>query len=314
MKVHIISIFDKNHMARALACRRSLAVHAPDSPVYWLCLDNTSYEMAGKLALPHTKALRPEDLNDAELLAIRSTRTNPEYASTCKPAFLHYMMTRGTVGPEDLLVFMDPDFYFYQSAQSLFEKIYRSGSITVTPHRYPPHRTEDQYRKGAYNAGIVFFKNDPEARACLEEWRKQCIEWCFLRYENGQIGDQGYMNEWPRKYAHLHELRDKGVNLSTWNIENYTITSPQKNQFLIDSDPLICYHFHGLKIYFNKSGGLRVFPINILHPHIYKLGLEALQGAYSDLQKIDPAWTYGTVPRPHFLRILKQTVVRKIQG
>jgi hypothetical protein len=312
MKVHIISIFDKNHMARALACRSSLAVHAPDSPVYWLCLDDTSYAAAKKLNLPNTSALRPEDLNDAELLAIRSTRTNPEFASTCKPAFLRYMMKSGIVSTDDLLIFMDPDFYFYESAKPLFEKIYKSGSITVTPHRYPPHRTEDQYKKGAYNAGIVFFKNDAEALSCLEEWRKQCIKWCYLRYENGQIGDQGYMNEWPKTYPHLHELADKGVNLSTWNIENYTITSPQPNQFLIDGEPLICYHFHGLKIYFDEAGMLHAFPITVFHSHIYKPGLAALRVAYNDLQKIDPQWTYGTVPRPHFLRILKQKIMRMV--
>lgn len=308
MNVHILSIFDKNHLGRAAALRESLATHSPASHVRFLCLDEVCYETAKKLNLPDTTVMKPEDLNDSALLESRKTRTNPEFASTCKPAFLKYVMDSGIVKPEDLLVFIDPDFSFYESAEPLWKKIYQNGSIMITPHRFPKRREHEQFKKGIYNAGIVAFKNDPEAKACLAEWRLQCIEWCYLRYENGQIGDQGYLSEWPKKYKGVYELSDKGVNLSTWNIENYSVKETSPGHFSVDGEPLVCYHFHGQKIYFDNKERIRTAPSTVYHSGIYKAYEPLLTRAYEKLKKIDPSWTFGTIPRPSPLRLLKQKV------
>ncbi len=156
---------------------------------------------------------------------------------------------------------------------------------------------------------MVFFKNDSEATKCLEEWRAQCIKWCYLRYENGQIGDQGYLNDWTKKYKGVNELIDKGVNLGSWNIDNYKITT-RNSTFFVDEEQLVCYHFHGLKLYFNNNKTLKAYPITVLHEQIYKICLDALQKSYDQLQKLDSAWTFGTLPDPGFLRILKQKIIK----
>ena len=88
MKTHIITIFDKHHLGRAICLRQSLAQHTPNSHVRFLCLDQTSYDLAKKMNIAETTIMKPEDLNDVELLDSRSSRTNPEFASTAKPAFL----------------------------------------------------------------------------------------------------------------------------------------------------------------------------------------------------------------------------------
>lgn len=308
MKVHITAIFDKNHLSRAIACRVSLYEHSPGSIVRWLCLDDQCYEMARKIGLRDTIPMRPKDLGDTELLDVRKTRTNPEFASTCKPAFLRYMMRSGAVDKDDLLVFIDPDFYFYQPALPFFKKVFDSGSIAVTPHRFPPHRDQEKFKKGILNAGIVCFKNDAEAMRCLDEWRKQCLDWCYLRYENGQIGDQGYLSEWPKKYKGVYKIPDKGVNLSTWNIENYKITREPDGNFLIDSDPLICYHFHGLKFYLDQRRRLHPYPITVFHKQIYKPCIVAIQEASDKLLAFDPNWTYGTAHKLDFMRLIKQKI------
>ncbi|MFA6432636.1 MAG: hypothetical protein WCV82_02350 [Candidatus Paceibacterota bacterium] len=310
MKIHIITIFDKNRLGRALAFRESLAKYAPGCHVRFLCLDQEAYDMTNRLNLDDTTAMLPEELDDKELLATRAGRTNPEFASTCKPALLSYMMESGVVEQNDLLVFIDDDFFFYQPLLPLFEKIYHSGSIAITPHRFPPHREHETATKGIYNAGIVFFKNDPEARKCLKEWRLQCLKWCYLRYENGQIGDQGYLSDWPKKYKGVYEIPDIGVNLGTWNIKNYKITRNVGGDLMIDDQPLICYHFHGLRLYLNKQNKVRAYPITVLHSGIYKPCIEALEKAYIGLMIVDPKWVYGTIARPSMLRLLKQAILR----
>jgi hypothetical protein len=308
MKIHITTIFDKNYVGRALAFWRSLHTHAPEHHVHFLCLDTDTYEMCQKLHLENTTLLRPEDLNDRELLGARNNRTLPEFASTAKPALLLYMLNSGQVQNDDLTVFIDPDFFFFQSPNAVFKKMYDSGSITITSHRFPKHREHEQFLKGKYNAGIVAFKNDASARQCLEEWRAQCIEWCYLRYEDGKIGDQGYLSVWPEKYAGVYELPDKGVNLSTWNLENYSVTRDDTGDFLIDGEPLICYHFHGLKIYLDRNNLIQVPPIIVRHKGIYIPCIQALQEAYKQIHSIDPSWRFGTITAPSPLKIVAQRI------
>lgn len=307
MKTHIITTFDKNHLHRAVTLRENLRIQAPEAHVRLLCLDELCYETAKKLNLANTTVMRAENLGDAELLEARKNRTTPEFASTIKPAFLLYMMKSGIVASDDLLAFIDPDFLFYQRAEPLFEKAYSSGSIVVTPHRFPKEKEHEQYKKGFFNAGIVFFKNDAAALECLEEWRKQCIDWCFLRYEDGKIGDQGYMSAWPEKYKNVYQLVDKGVNLSTWNISNYTI-SRKPDGYFVDEEPLVCYHFHGLKFYLGKNSKVKAYPVTVYHSQIYKDYLNALTESYKKLAAIDPLWQCGFAPKLGLLRTVKQKV------
>ena len=104
----------------------------------------------------------------------------------------------------------------------------------------------------------------------------------------------------------MYEIPNKGVNLSTWNIENYKIIRKSDGNIRVDNEPLICYHFHGLKLYLNGTNRLRAYPITVFHIFIYKKCLEGLQDAYTVLQQHDPSWKYGTLPRLHILRIIKQ--------
>lgn len=307
-KAHIITIFDQNYLARVMAFRESLDKQAPELHVWFLALDDKAYEMSKKLQLKNTTVMKVSDMNDRELEQTRANRSLPAFASTCKPAFMSYMMQSGIVGPDDLLVFIDPDFYFYASPKDLFKKVYDSGSITITPHRFPPNRENEKYQKGYYNAGIICMKNDSEALKCLGEWRVQCIEWCHIRFEDGKIGDQGYLSDWPKKYKGVYELTDRGVNVSTWNIENHKITSDGQDGFLIGGEPLICYHFHGQRIYMGRDKKIYTAPSTSYHRGIYKVHEKALTLAYEQIWQIDPSWKLGLIPNPGFLRLLKQRV------
>jgi len=45
----------------------------------------------------------------------------------------------------------------------------------------------------------------------LNYFRKQCIEWCYNRSENGRYGDQLYMNDWPDKYEKVGIISNIGI-------------------------------------------------------------------------------------------------------
>src|SRR5262249_28408048 len=82
---------------------------------------------------------------------------------------------------------------------------------------------------------------------CLRWWRQRCLEWCYDRLEDGKFADQKYLDDWPSRFPGVVVLRHKGANLAPWNVARYKIRR-HKGTVLIDSDPLICYHFHSLKI------------------------------------------------------------------
>lgn len=308
MKTHIITIFDKNYLGRALAFRASLEKFSPGQHMHMLCLDEACLETAEKLGLANVTLMRAESLDDPELMKARDDRTLPEFASTCKPAFLLWMMRSGKVAKDDLLVFVDPDFVFYSSPAMLWERMRASGSIIVTPHRFPKEREKDELRNGRYNAGICAFRNDGNALQCLEKWRRQCIAWCYLRYENGMIADQGYMNDWRKRYEGVYELVEPGVNLANWNIANHRIVR-RDDGFAVDGSILICYHFHGAKFY--RSGNrIKILPILDRHRGIYGTYEALLTDSYRSIGAIAPGWDLGTLSNPGRLRIIKQSIWR----
>ena len=82
--------------------------------------------------------------------------------------------------------------------------------------------------------------------ACLHWWREQCIEWCYDRVEDGRFADQRYLDTWPDRFPGVVVLRHKGANLAPWNVSNYKVRE-DRGRVWVDEQPLIFFHFHGLK-------------------------------------------------------------------
>jgi hypothetical protein len=133
-----------------------------------------------------------------------------------------------------------------------------AASIAITPHRFSENfRSWSIY--GRFNVGWVTFRRCAEALDCLATYKADCLAWCYDRAENGRFADQGYLNTWPERYPTLVIIEDKGVNLAVWNADNYVIEE-RDGQFLIDGEPLIFYHFHGVKLLPDSSLDVMVPP------------------------------------------------------
>ena len=82
---------------------------------------------------------------------------------------------------------------------------------------------------------------------CLQWWRKQCIEWCYDRLENGKFADQKYLEQWPKKFKGVHILQHKGAGLAPWNWSQYNL-KVDNGKLTVDNQKLIFYHFQGFRI------------------------------------------------------------------
>lgn len=243
---HFCTYFDQGYLSRGLALYRSLRQHCPDSRLWALCMDETSYRCLADLALPGLEliALEAFERDDAELLRAKANRSRVEYYFTCTPSLPLYILGRW---PEvDMITYLDADLYFFANPQPIFDEL-GTGSVAIIPHRFV-RRVRQLTKLGRYNVGWVTFRRDASGVACLRWWRERCNEWCYDRYDwvQRRFADQKYLDEWTQRFSGVVEIWHKGANLAPWNIAGYRVRAEAAGVWA-DDDPLIFYHFHAFR-------------------------------------------------------------------
>lgn len=143
--------------------------------------------------------------------------------------------------------------YFYSDPKVLIDEL-GEDSVLITSHRYTP-KYDQSAVSGKYCVQFVTFKNNAEGLKVLRDWKRNCIDWCFNRVEEGRFGDQKYLDEWSKKFKGIHELEHLGGGLAPWNMLQYEFirNSEGKVNGLEKSSgktfELVFFHFHGLKLY-----------------------------------------------------------------
>jgi hypothetical protein len=308
MKYDFCTVTDKNYVYKWLALCHSIDRHMPDSKIWVLCLDNESKTVINKLGRKNIETVSIAGMKYPELEKLRETRTKQEFAWTCKPAIMNYLLTEKNVKE---MVFVDADLFFYSSVDPIFEK-YKDASILITSHKFSKKKAYIADIVGYYNSGFIIFRNDEISRACVLKYKNQCIDWCYNYHDNGRHGDQSYLKTWPKEFKKVEEISEKGINLGTWNLERYRVQKKDA-MFYIDDEPLICYHFHGLIAYLGKNATIKLYPITVHHKKIYDFYLKELQKAYDEILAVDPEWKLGFAKKLSFLRIIKQYITQKIR-
>jgi hypothetical protein len=285
---HYCTYFDRGFLPQGLALWESLRQHDSSAVLWVLALDAET-----KLALSHvpSDALRVVPLlsleaDDSALGVAKANRSRVEYYFTLTPCWLSWLLAHH---PEiRLLTYLDADLFFFGSPLPLFSALESSfANVLITSHRLPRGLLHYE-RHGRYNVGVLSFRNDPTARACLDDWRARCLEWCYDRLEDGKYADQKYLDAWPERLGNgLLVLDHPGVNLAPWNWVGHTL-SVDNGRVTVDGEPLIIFHFAGLRRLGNalwNSGQLDygVMPRPI-RTAIYGPYLSAVQRAEAQLQ------------------------------
>jgi hypothetical protein len=144
----------------------------------------------------------------------------------------------------DLVTYLDADLFFFSSPEHLFREL-GDRSVGIIGHRFPPH-LEDRIQYGIYNVGWLSFRRDTDGIECLSWWRERCIEWCYDRVEDNRFADQKYLDDWPTRFHGVAVLSHPGGNLAPWNLSNHSL-SLSGGEVKVDGQPLVFFHFHGLK-------------------------------------------------------------------
>lgn len=245
MTHNFCTLFDKNYIFRGLAMYFSLRKQCVDFKLWILCMDNIVFEQLEKMNLENVKLIKLENLEDEDLLKVKSFRTVTEYCWTLSSSLPLYILKNN---PNlKLIAYLDSDLFFYSSPESIFTEM-GDKSIFIVRHNYSKELAYLEERSGIYNVSMVIIKNDKNGIDCLRWWRERCLEWCFSRLESGKFGDQMYLNDWPTRFSNVIITKNKGVNLAPWNLSKYLINDIDGKIF-VDEDALIYYHFHSFKLF-----------------------------------------------------------------
>jgi hypothetical protein len=209
-------------------------------------MDRATKSILDRLHLPGLVAISLEELeeHDVELKGVKEERTPLEYCWTATPSVALFSLERDR--EIDLITYLDADLYFFSSAAPLFGEM-GNNAVMIVPHRYAPETAHLEATSGVYNVELVSFRRDDDGMRALKWWRDRCIEWCYYRVEDGKLGDQKYLDDWPERFRRVHVLQHIGGGLAPWNISQYRIHD-RDGRAMVNDVPLVFYHFHSLKL------------------------------------------------------------------
>lgn len=244
-KYHVCTFFNRYYLFKGLAQYYSLVKTSTNFTWWVLCMDDKVYEILSRMQLKGVRLIRLVDIENDDLLEAKSDRTETEYCWTIKPSLIDYIFSKYKEVKE--LLYLDSDIYFFSDIKQVYS-LTSKYQIAVAPHNFPKTMKSRVSDTGKFNAGVVYFKRKNEGLKCLKRWKQQCIDWCYFRLEDGKLGDQMYLDEWPKKYKSLLEFKHVGINLAPWNVGDHKISKPKDRGVKVDQSPLIFYHFHQFKL------------------------------------------------------------------
>lgn len=242
-----------NYLTKALVMYDSLLEHCKDDfKMYYFCFDTNTYQALVKLEYENIIPIHLKKLEEynPRLLKIKNERTISEYFFTCSPQTVRYVMDTYLV---ENVIYIDADLYFYQSPKIILNEL-KGKDVLITEHWYYPKI--EYMPKGKYCVQFIPFNNNNGGREVLNDWAEKCLDWCYMREEDGKWADQGYLNFWSEEFDQVVEMKNRGAGMASWNIEGYEFWN-ENNKLKVFSkeinkvvDPVF-FHFHGLKIFSN---------------------------------------------------------------
>jgi SAM-dependent methyltransferase len=241
------TLFDSNYLPRGLALYRSLERHCPSFRLWVFCMDLEAERILRGLELAHVTIVPLAELerHDGGLLSTKRDRTQVEYCWTATPAVCRYVLETDPETTE--VTYLDADLMFFSDPQVLFDEM-NDAAVMIVPHRYAAEHQHKELTSGTYNVEWLTFRRDADGLAALHWWHERCIEWCYFRWEDGKLGDQKYLDDWPDRFARVHVLQHPGGGLAPWNVTRFTLNAAA-GRVLVDGVPLVFYHYHSLVLY-----------------------------------------------------------------
>lgn len=247
------TLLDSYYLDKGLALYDSLERCTEGFRLYLFCFDDKAFDVLKGLKLKHAVIIHHRDIEDEELLKLKKERSKAEYCWTCTPVIIEYVLEHYK---EPSCVYIDSDLYFFRSPEVLFDEIKEAGAhIGIMEHRFKDDWKGRRLcqRSGKYCVEFNYFDQSKEAWEALKWWKERCFEWCFHLYEAERMGDQKYLEKFPKLFQGVHEFGHLGAGVAPWNLGQYEFIRTEKEAPVLAEKktgtefPLVFYHFQNLR-------------------------------------------------------------------
>jgi hypothetical protein len=252
MSVDYCTLFDRNYLSRGLVLHRSLVETHESFSLRIYCMDDETKRELDARSLPYVTTIALSDLEnfDPELAGVKPTRTATEYCWTATPAVcLHALANEPVL---KAITYLDADLRFQRDASPLVEAL-GSDSVLITPHRYAPEHAHHVVNQGIYNVQFVTFCRTKDGLRVLQWWHDRCIEWCYARVEDGKMGDQRYLDDWPERFSGIRVTDGPGIGVAPWNVSQHVLGGTVERP-TADGTEVFFYHHHSLRLFAFSPG------------------------------------------------------------
>ena len=244
------TLFNSKYLDKGLALYYSLKRCCRDFKLYIFAFDNLAYDILNKMSLECVTVIPLEDLENDDLLKVKSQRSAAEYCWTCTPQTIYYVLTHFN---EDICTYIDADMLFYSDPAPIFDEMTeKHASIIITPHRFVgPKKEHSERLHGKYCVEFNTFINNSEGLSCLDWWKESCLNECkYTRNPNEPVGDQKYLMEFENKFSGVLASSYVGGGVAPWNVKGYSFSKKDDTIVLNDGGKeykLIYYHFQNIR-------------------------------------------------------------------
>ena len=246
--LHFFTYFSKEYLIQGSTAVESFMTHHPNSTGFVVSLDAIStrylqeFEFTDSLKIIELSDLMDLDKKFFELL---ETRTYAESIITLKPFLAENLLKKIPEG--DYLLYFDADLFFFQS---LIRELSFSDSecMYLSRHLFPPKMLQSVVF-GKHNGGFFIVRNVEAGRSLIQDWRKKCDHWCFLRLEDGKFADQKYLDGYYPGVG-VVQIDSPGINNGQYffQVHRNIVYKRSSGSTWIEHKVLTCFHFHGFRI------------------------------------------------------------------
>jgi len=206
----LCTLSDYQYLNKGLVLYNSLSSTSKDFNLFYLCLDQKSFDKLQHLNLPNLFPILAQEIQ----MSFKNETAYNYYCWSLASRFTEYLLSNKPI--QDIL-YIDSDIAFYHDVNIVFDEI-KNSNIGILPHLH----NDVSDPNGKYNVGIVYFKNNEEGKKCLNFWKD-----CVMNPSNphrrthGTCGDQKYLELFENLFKGVHIIGEKVGHGAPWNFYLY---------------------------------------------------------------------------------------------
>ncbi|ACK73844.1 glycosyl transferase, group 1 (plasmid) [Gloeothece citriformis PCC 7424] len=244
------TIITKSYLAYARTLAKSLQKHNPGAILYVLLADRLDNYFNPEDE--PFKLIQLEELNQQDILKNMCFYYTPFELCCALRGMLHEYIWKNT--NVDKWIFLDSDILVCHSLEPIFKQL-ETVSILLCPHsttavetKFVKHLELNLLSLGLYNGGFLGLSKTDETRKFISWFKERLQFYGFDDLSENQFVDQLWLNLVPLLFKNVGFLTHPGANLAYWNLYERVIEEDAKRNILVNSQPLLFFHFSHWKI------------------------------------------------------------------